>query len=317
MGGATRPSPGSRPICQGLSPRGRGNLSQGTEGRSERRSIPAWAGQPVATINCSPRGKVYPRVGGATSGATPMIGWPRGLSPRGRGNLRALRQGGLRHRSIPAWAGQPASWEPAASRSPVYPRVGGATTIYRREPFMPDGLSPRGRGNPTGAWVRPATTGSIPAWAGQPTSARRWSTPWPVYPRVGGATGRGGPLKYRYQGLSPRGRGNLSRAGLNGVSSGSIPAWAGQPSSPSPSPMPGTVYPRVGGATCSSRPSPSDMTGLSPRGRGNPCLEWCLAVSMGSIPAWAGQPRAAQTTYSPRAVYPRVGGATHDLKLQR
>ena len=93
--------------------------------------------------------------------------------------------------------------------------------------------------------------------------------PW-VYPRVGGGTikqGKGGRWRW---GLSPRGRGNpgLERGQLDPY--GSIPAWAGEPSSHVSSRVNFTVYPRVGGGTRLPSGLCWRSLGLSPRGRGNP-----------------------------------------------
>ena len=144
--------PEPRRSRSGLSPRGRGNplrirwtsvgstgvyprVGGGTaaaqvEDRRERRSIPAWAGEP--------------RIRWTSVGST----W--GLSPRGRGNRSSQVEDRRERRSIPAWAGEPDSsttvrktwWGsiPAWAGEPqvwsgdhhpgclrVYPRVGGGT----------------------------------------------------------------------------------------------------------------------------------------------------------------------------------------------
>ena len=51
-------------------------------------------------------------------------------------------------RSIPAWAGEPRSGPASAPLCRVYPRVGGGTITGGNNRFTPEGLSPRGRGNP-------------------------------------------------------------------------------------------------------------------------------------------------------------------------
>ena len=119
--------------------------------------------------------------------------------------------------------------------------IGGVVKAY--------GLSPRGRGNlPLTAEEKPVD-GSIPAWAGEPSFVDDTGDAQAVYPRVGGGTGIEGTGRGTGQGLSPRGRGNQhsSHSPLNW--SGSIPAWAGEPSPSRPNPGPSEVYPRVGGGT--------------------------------------------------------------------
>ena len=70
---------------------------------------------------------------------------------------------------------------------------------------------------------------SIPAWAGEPGGGRQERQCEPVYPRVGGGTLSSLAETDPYQGLSPRGRGNLCVVCPNVARLGSIPAWAGEP----------------------------------------------------------------------------------------
>ena len=134
-----------------------------------------------------------------------------------------------------------------------------------------------------------------------------------VYPRVGGATPTSRRLAPGLPGLSPRGRGNLTRDYDSAYYYRSIPAWAGQPDVLCVQLYARGVYPRVGGATARSvEPSQVDI-GLSPRGRGNRHGLPHNRVHDGSIPAWAGQPRITTSPCLSPRVYPRVGGATGPL----
>ena len=176
--------------ASGLSPRVRGNRHHSGGRRNDARSIPACAGEPVVVlvaIVCSP---VYPRVCGGTpvadvgeyyvNGLSPRVRgtscaafWPAiaaGLSPRVRGNLHQVGRALAAVRSIPACAGEPRRFPPAASWGRVYPRVCGGTTIGLRVNSRPGGLSPRVRGNPVSAVYRTALSRSIPACAGEPTT---------------------------------------------------------------------------------------------------------------------------------------------------
>ena len=91
----------------GLSPRGRGNRIPKTMPWPHRRSIPAWAGEPDLPPSLKRRAEVYPRVGGGTLMAHLQTIYPKGLSPRGRGNPVAFPVTRVGLRSIPAWAGEP------------------------------------------------------------------------------------------------------------------------------------------------------------------------------------------------------------------
>ena len=188
VGGATHVAALGQLALHGLSPRGRGNRAGQPVPLVERRSIPAWAGQPRGWPPAGETGRVYPRVGGATA---PGHRWPRrgdGLSPRGRGNLEHPHPGEQRRGSIPAWAGQP------------------LVVSLRLESVT--GLSPRGRGNPLLTNTKRPFMRSIPAWAGQPRLAAGALHGPTVYPRVGGATWVELARYGWVHGLSPRGRGN-------------------------------------------------------------------------------------------------------------
>ena len=253
---------------------------------------------------------VYPRVGGATSAAVSWPGGVIGLSPRGRGNPIRQVMEHEEYRSIPAWAGQPRRHLSVPRQSAVYPRVGGATKALRETKKAPMGLSPRGRGNQGVAGDEESAHGSIPAWAGQPGWEYVVHVPGEVYPRVGGAT-IVHPASWRtVVGLSPRGRGNLTRSLKAVTTSRSIPAWAGQPFTAERINDTIRVYPRVGGATTPTNPLGGTVLGLSPRGRGNPGHVQHNQATGGSIPAWAGQPSLLMGICPILKVYPRVGGAT-------
>ena len=168
VGGATLSMGLAYLYLAGLSPRGRGNHPNVTQGEVDDRSIPAWAGQPQPTPATHFNKTVYPRVGGATVGSALRGRVTIGLSPRGRGNHRAGAQLVDDRRSIPAWAGQPLAVSVATRFLPVYPRVGGATAGGWRLCLGRSGLSPRGRGNLSAVELGQDLVRSIPAWAGQP-----------------------------------------------------------------------------------------------------------------------------------------------------
>ena len=178
--------------------------------------------------------------------------WPqhsRGLSPRVRGNRRHDRRRRRRRRSIPARAGEPPSAWASARRTGVYPRACGGTNVLGADGIMPLGLSPRVRGNLSMMFDDPSAAGSIPARAGEPAPRRRGRWSARVYPRACGGTNKnilGKNLEFglsracggtgrcrrkggRSYGLSPRVRGNPSRALGAAAGTGSIPARAGEP----------------------------------------------------------------------------------------
>ena len=131
-----------------------------------------------------------------------------------------------------------------------------------------------------------------------------------VYPRVGGGTVDPTLVAKSNLGLSPRGRGNPEPFSSTLALSRSIPAWAGEPRQGGWRRSCGTVYPRVGGGTVEKSETQVSYLGLSPRGRGNLTPVLGSVISLGSIPAWAGEPCYHAGANSTGWVYPRVGGGT-------
>ena len=217
----------------------------------------------VATV------KVYPRVGGGTITVGVLLGFVGGLSPRGRGNPCSYRRNQRLKGSIPAWAGEPATFAATAMANRVYPRVGGGTSTGGQTWKCCAGLSPRGRGNRCGQGQEPFTGRSIPAWAGEPLSDIGVDASQQVYPRVGGGTRDYKRTWNTRNGLSPRGRGNLCPKRCHLPELESIPAWAGEPICLSGEVWATWVYPRVGGGTLLPDVHAVGVDGLSPRGRGN------------------------------------------------
>ncbi len=127
---------------------------------------------------------------------------------------------------------------------------------------------------------------------------------------MGGGTAENQLPTLPQSGLSPRGRGNRLAGGSYSAAQGSIPAWAGEPSSSVSTACLTKVYPRVGGGTHAEASRPMNVRGLSPRGRGNHHDPVLVHVALRSIPAWAGEPRSSRCCCRCRPVYPRVGGGT-------
>ena len=111
---------------------------------------------------------VYPRVCGGTWIKPRAMRCETGLSPRMRGNRKSCRYAECRHRSIPAYAGEPVGMVACHSAQGVYPRVCGGTFVSRLLTDCGVGLSPRMRGNPAGRGEGDTREWSIPAYAGEP-----------------------------------------------------------------------------------------------------------------------------------------------------
>ena len=133
------------------------------------------------------------------------------------------------------------------------------------------------------------------------------------YPRAGGGTDTQHEAPETYEGLSPRGRGNLERVFVDLEGEGAIPARAGEPRKTPEYCHRNRGYPRAGGGTTSSTVLVKASWGLSPRGRGNRALVFGQAMDDGAIPARAGEPRMAVSQSVHVRGYPRAGGGTFFL----
>ena len=192
-----------------------------------------------------------------------------GLSPRVRGNLSSGPPLHASPRSIPAGAGEPALSTARADVKRVYPRGCGGTRLGPRRRRRDSGLSPRVRGNHHDAGAQPDRHRSIPAGAGEPSSRRSPAGGFQVYPRGCGGTRTWAACSARVDGLSPRVRGNPYPSSKRDLRVRSIPAGAGEPPSTKPRVMLPPVYPRGCGGTHPPKDDPRQVTGLSPRVRGN------------------------------------------------
>ena len=94
-------------VTEGLSPRVRGNLDTASVLQDALRSIPACAGEPKRPTALLLTVWVYPRVCGGTYCWRGYWLRQKGLSPRVRGNLRAVVHPAVLRGSIPACAGEP------------------------------------------------------------------------------------------------------------------------------------------------------------------------------------------------------------------
>ena len=298
------------PTVEGLSPRVRGNPSVISVPRGTTRSIPAGAGEPLASLRPGLRRRVYPRGCGGTPLTALLITSATGLSPRVRGNHERRVHLAALDRSIPAGAGEPLPRGGARGAEQVYPRGCGGTTLALSSSLGLPGLSPRVRGNQAPALRRVVVARSIPAGAGEPPGSGGRKSRCGVYPRGCGGTAWVATSVFTSWGLSPRVRGNPLKCVHSCVMRGSIPAGAGEPLPLTSVRTDTTVYPRGCGGTTSARWTTCTLRGLSPRVRGNRVLAAQLVNCTGSIPAGAGEPLDRRGRAGHGKVYPRGCGGT-------
>ncbi len=298
------------PRPRGLSPPTRGNLVLCRAVSSYPRSIPAHAGEPIPCPKKREDRKVYPRPRGGTAARRLNEESPGGLSPPTRGNPDEPVDIGQCVRSIPAHAGEPHSETTLRLWRRVYPRPRGGTRRFPHPARKSRGLSPPTRGNPGRHAPAPRPSRSIPAHAGEPAGCRRRFISAAVYPRPRGGTRLFGRRARIRRGLSPPTRGNPHRFGVNCVPERSIPAHAGEPAGFRAVRLNREVYPRPRGGTALVDLSDRAVSGLSPPTRGNRRSGQRLARNPRSIPAHAGEPRAAHLKRAIGSVYPRPRGGT-------
>ena len=155
-------------IAMGLSPRVRGSLPMTPLPWARSRSIPACAGEPLATLAHTITNPVYPRVCGGAARWYGIANSITGLSPRVRGSQGVPHIPHRCSRSIPACAGEPRSETRMVRGLPVYPRVCGGAAVFGSYAAMDRGLSPRVRGSQCRILGAVIVIGSIPACAGEP-----------------------------------------------------------------------------------------------------------------------------------------------------
>ena len=172
------------------------------------------------------------------------------------------------------------------------------------------GLSPRVRGKPLPRQPNERPPGSIPACAGEATSAGLMGHRDAVYPRVCGGSRVGVGWRGRNGGLSPRVRGKRFGGDAHPPFRRSIPACAGEALALHPRWRRPPVYPRVCGGSGMPATVTHRIPGLSPRVRGKRRRSWSERKGDRSIPACAGEAGAEIAGAVAHSVYPRVCGGS-------
>ena len=225
---------------------------------------------------------------------------------RGTPNRRGTSS--LLQRIIPAYAGNTlgALYERTLLRD--HPRVCGEHRTVSENTVVVPGSSPRMRGTPEPELVRPAPHGIIPAYAGNTRHAPIQGVPHWDHPRVCGEHSVETLKKSASAGSSPRMRGTLKALKNHDVSSGIIPAYAGN-TAPRPwKASPCRDHPRVCGEHQSAPTETVQCKGSSPRMRGTPHQHAHDAVRQGIIPAYAGNTMSMALASAISLDHPRVCG---------
>ena len=157
--------------AMGLSPLTRGNRGNQERHKPKEGPIPAHAGEPWLPLRLCHPARAYPRSrGGTPKNCAPAV-VVVGLSPLTRGNLPRLKLGVSQGGPIPAHAGEPTTTKTPPNSSRAYPRSRGGTAMESADGAGRVGLSPLTRGNLYMGRSRNASTGPIPAHAGEPKNS--------------------------------------------------------------------------------------------------------------------------------------------------
>ena len=272
----------------GPSPRVRGSRRRGPYSDACAGSIPACAGKPSGLIDARGQPRVHPRVCGEARCPSTDPETARGPSPRVRGSRGVSCS--------------------CVSLSWVHPRVCGEAVSAGGASSSSSGPSPRVRGSRPRSGQGGGIRGSIPACAGKPPPGLGSFHPTRVHPRVCGEAVSGRPSHCSRNGPSPRVRGSRICRPHSAHRMRSIPACAGKPRRMHGRRATPRVHPRVCGEARLAALRRRDVGGPSPRVRGSPASLNDIPEVVGSIPACAGKPAAAESAVTTSAVHPRVCG---------
>ena len=187
-------------------------------------------------------------------------------------------------------------------------RVGGGAPGGGRTKWLTQGRSPRGRRSRQSAGQPRRRSGSISAWAEEPSGTLTGGSTSGVDLRVGGGANRIKDAMGSAEGRSPRGRRSHAITEILTRPEGSISAWAEEPAGQDGSWPIARVDLRVGGGAFHFERIARKERGRSPRGRRSLHREIADDAELGSISAWAEEPSALLTMSLRNGVDLRVGG---------
>ena len=294
--------------CRGSSPRMRGTGCRVFRVHGPRRFIPAHAGNRRSSLASRPASAVHPRACGEQDDEGEPHFSSSGSSPRMRGTGRARRFPLLKHRFIPAHAGNRSAFRRSSSVISVHPRACGEQNALLSILAPAPGSSPRMRGTGVFLGVGRLVSRFIPAHAGNRRQARRRRRDSAVHPRACGEQHRDPADLANECGSSPRMRGTGAASFLVRKVNRFIPAHAGNSIDPSTISGVVAVHPRACGEQPGMIDPPSRPPGSSPRMRGTARDRADQAKDDRFIPAYAGNRRCGASWPRPEPVHPRACG---------
>ena len=295
-------------ILWGSSPRVRGTRVLVPSEYILRGIIPACAGNTRPGPETRACLSDHPRVCGEHADKVDQQVIDMGSSPRVRGTRE--RRGPFHHDHgiIPACAGNTRRGSRRSHPRRDHPRVCGE---HSDEPFTAEeiaGSSPRVRGTLADNVHRIHDRGIIPACAGNTPMEFEPISPERDHPRVCGEHNRKVLTMCSEEGSSPRVRGTRVLGRDDEAELGIIPACAGNTSQHRPALPSFWDHPRVCGEHTSLQVMNILGKGSSPRVRGTPLYADLSALSVGIIPACAGNTRRGPCGGTRSRDHPRVCG---------
>ena len=174
----------------GPSPPTRGNQCYDRARRVIVGTIPAYAGEPYRRAACAVLAEDHPRLRGGTKVLVCVMLCPQGPSPPARGNRQYRCDISFELGTIPAYAGEPADQRGDQGEVQDHPRLRGGTCQAVINRYARLGPSPPTRGNRRSQFFHCGFTGTIPAYAGEPTVAITRASMQGDHPRLRGGTSR-------------------------------------------------------------------------------------------------------------------------------
>ena len=191
------------------------------------RFIPACAGNSMPTYCYRRNTPVHPRVCGELVSGAIGRSFDNGSSPRVRGTQQDTGIRSVKHRFIPACAGNSHDSANSVPLMPVHPRVCGELIFLAGLDFFGGGSSPRVRGTRQPVACHVQKLRFIPACAGNSMAGDVQVPHFAVHPRVCGELVARWPTSAGAAGSSPRVRGTQLRGAGQRPPSRFIPACAG------------------------------------------------------------------------------------------
>ena len=175
--------------------------------------------------------------------------------------------------------------------SRAHPRIRGEHARRAADTRGESGSSPHSRGTPDEKEPEDQQTGLIPAFAGNTTSPCGGRVISGAHPRIRGEHSSVPYMSRSLTGSSPHSRGTRSTPTPDGVTSGLIPAFAGNTRQEDPPQACGGAHPRIRGEHSCCLPFSVYLRGSSPHSRGTHSVSLDDFPGEGLIPAFAGNTR--------------------------